>query len=337
MGTDLQLTQPQKAAALLVAMGKENASKLLSHFKQEEIRELMLASNQMTTIPPETLNLLIEEFETEMMNGPSLMDSGASFQTLIEESLTEEQLLELKQDPSSVEIARQSAPFWDALDDVDLADLTEFLLAENTLAAAYTITRLSPEKSAKLVNSLSKEDRSRVVAGMITNRSASPAAINILENVLREEFSRSTEAEPNSDSPRKVAGLFNELDTEISDELFKDLASSVDAQDLKNVKSLMFKFENILWLEATNRAIVFDQVPTEVTGLALRDVEPDLQEAVLAALGQRTRRMLESELGNPSNATVEDIEKARKQIASTVLRLSAEGLIIIPVQEDMAA
>lgn len=337
MGTDLQLTQPQKAAALLVAMGKENASKLLGHFKQEEIRELMLASNQMTTIPPETLNLLIEEFETEMMNGPSLMDSGASFQTLIEESLTEEQLLELKQDPSSVEIARQSAPFWDALDDVDLTDLTEFLLAENTLAAAYTITRLSPEKSAKLVNSLSKEDRSRVVAGMITNRSASPAAINILENVLREEFSRSTEAEPNSDSPRKVAGLFNELDTEISDELFKDLASSVDAQDLKNVKSLMFKFENILWLEATNRAIVFDQVPTELTGLALRDVEPDLQEAVLAALGQRTRRMLESELGNPSNATVEDIEKARKQIASTVLRLSAEGLIIIPVQEDMAA
>lgn len=337
MGTDLQLTQPQKAAALLVAMGKENASKLLGHFKQEEIRELMLASNQMTTIPPETLNLLIEEFETEMMNGPSLMDSGASFQALIEESLTEEQLLELKQDPSSVEIARQSAPFWDALDDVDLTDLTEFLLAENTLAAAYTITRLSPEKSAKLVNSLSKEDRSRVVAGMITNRSASPAAINILENVLREEFSRSTEAEPNSDSPRKVAGLFNELDTEISDELFKDLASSVDAQDLKNVKSLMFKFENILWLEATNRAIVFDQVPTELTGLALRDVEPDLQEAVLAALGQRTRRMLESELGNPSNATVEDIEKARKQIASTVLRLSAEGLIIIPVQEDMAA
>jgi len=34
LGTDLQLTQPQKAAALLVAMGKDNASKLLTHFKQ---------------------------------------------------------------------------------------------------------------------------------------------------------------------------------------------------------------------------------------------------------------------------------------------------------------
>ena len=337
MGTDLQLTQPQKAAALLVAMGKDNASKLLTHFKQEEIRELMLASNQMSTIPPETLNLLIEEFETEMMNGPSLMDSGASFHALIEEALSEEQLAELKQDPSTVEISRQSSPFWEALDDVDLDDLTEFLLAENTLAAAYTITRLSPEKSAKLVNSLSKEDRSRIVAGMITNRSAFPAAINILENVLRDKFSRSTVAAPNNDSPRKVAGLFNELDTDISDELFKDLAGSVDAQDLKNVKSLMFKFENILWLEATHRSIVFDQIPTELTGVALRDVEPDLQEAVLAALGQRTRRMLESELGNPSNATVEDIEKARKQIASTVLKLAAEGSIIIPVQEDLAA
>ena len=97
---------------------------------------------------------------------------------------------------------------------------------------------------------------------------------------------------------------------------------------------MMFRFEDIISLDKASRSALFDQVSTEVTTLALRKAEPDLIEAVLAALGQRTRRMLEAELETASSASAEEIKDAQKEIASTVLNLASAGAITIPEPEE---
>ncbi|RWD97018.1 MAG: flagellar motor switch protein FliG, partial [Mesorhizobium sp.] len=49
--TSLTLTRPQKAAAILVAMGKPSASRLLKFFKQEELKALIEGARLLRTIP----------------------------------------------------------------------------------------------------------------------------------------------------------------------------------------------------------------------------------------------------------------------------------------------
>ena len=53
MSTALSLTRPQKAAAMLVAMGKPSASRLLKFFKQEELRALIDAAQDAAHHPAE--------------------------------------------------------------------------------------------------------------------------------------------------------------------------------------------------------------------------------------------------------------------------------------------
>ena len=70
------LSRSQKAAAILVAMGKPSAGKLLKFFKQEELRGLIEAARSLKTIPQSELDRIVSEFEGEFAEGAGLLDSG---------------------------------------------------------------------------------------------------------------------------------------------------------------------------------------------------------------------------------------------------------------------
>ena len=81
------LTTPQKAAAILVAMGKPAAGRLLKFFKQDELKALIEAARMLKTIPQGELEKIIAEFEDEFAEGAGLMDSAATMDKILSESL----------------------------------------------------------------------------------------------------------------------------------------------------------------------------------------------------------------------------------------------------------
>ena len=92
MSTALSLTRPQKAAAMLVAMGKPSASRLLKFFKQEELRALIDAAKMLRTIPQSELEKIVAEFEAEFTEGAGLLDSADKMETMLNESLSREEM-----------------------------------------------------------------------------------------------------------------------------------------------------------------------------------------------------------------------------------------------------
>ena len=70
-----------------------------------DVKALMLASEQMEDVSQETLDALVDEFEEECSRGPGLVDSSATLQNLIEESVTPEQRAFLEEGPQATEIA----------------------------------------------------------------------------------------------------------------------------------------------------------------------------------------------------------------------------------------
>ena len=328
------LTSTQKAAAILVAMSKEQATKILSHFKQEDVKALIIASENLQDVSQETLVELVDEFEMECSRGSGLVDSSSTIQSLIEEALTPEQMAALQEGPQATEMALKKKSIWELMDKVSDKGLIEFLSEENRDVSGYVLTRIPAKRAASIISELPGDVRPGIVAGMITNRPANADAIEMLEELLKNRFGRAISAGKSAGSQRLVAGMLNELDRDLTDSLFADLADVVKPGSLQSVKSMMFRFEDIISLDKASRSALFDQVSTEVTTLALRKAEPDLIEAVLAALGQRTRRMLEAELETASSASAEEIKDAQKEIASTVLNLASAGAITIPEPEE---
>src|SRR5690606_21963287 len=88
----LTLTRPQKAAAILVAMGKPSASRLLKFFKQEELKSLIEGARMLRTIPQADLERIVAEFEAEFTEGAGLIDSADQMDRILNESLSPEEV-----------------------------------------------------------------------------------------------------------------------------------------------------------------------------------------------------------------------------------------------------
>ena len=96
------------------------------------------------------------------------------------------------------------------------------------------------------------------------------------------------------------------------------------------MRTMLFSFNDLPRLSQRARALLFDKLSTEVVVLALRSTEADFREPVLSAMASRSRRLVESELANPSSAPAAEIEKARRQIVKLVLVMAQRGEIELP-------
>src|SRR5690606_2652948 len=92
MSSVVEMTRAQKAAAILVAMGKPSASKLLKFFKQEELKALVEGARLLRTISQADLEKIVAEFEAEFAEGAGLMDSSDQMDTILNETLSPEEM-----------------------------------------------------------------------------------------------------------------------------------------------------------------------------------------------------------------------------------------------------
>ena len=65
------LSQPDKAAAVLLAMGKQVAGRLLKYFTQHELQVIIASAQTLRAIPPDELASIVSEFEDLLPRAPA--------------------------------------------------------------------------------------------------------------------------------------------------------------------------------------------------------------------------------------------------------------------------
>jgi flagellar motor switch protein FliG len=332
----LTLTRPQKAAAILVAMGKPSASKLLKFFKQEELKALIEGARLLRTIPQNELEKIVAEFEAEFAEGAGLMDSAESMDMLLSESLSPEEVNAIMRPDDGAAEAAAPMPVWPQVEAVDPARIGAFLSAEHAQTGAYVLSKLAPATAAATLLTLNKKLRGELVKRMVSLASVPEAAERIIERQLRERLLSESASRDTSAGQLRVAGLLNEMDKDALEEIMRDLEEA-GAPDIEAIRARLFSFEDIPLLTQKARVTLFDGLSTELVTLALRNCPGALGEAVLSAIGARSRRMIESELAQGVDVPAVDIARARKTIASAAIRMAGEGAFELPSAQQAAA
>lgn len=330
------LTRAQKAAAILVAMGKPSASRLLKFFKQEELKALIEGARLLRTIPQSDLEKIVAEFEAEFTEGAGLLDSADKMDTILNESLSPEEVSALMGDEPVVVKAEGPPPVWPQLEKLEPMRLGAFLAGEHPQTAAMVLSKLAPSASANVLLTLDKPVRGDIIKRMMTMTSIPDTAIRIVENQIRTRVLVDSGGKDISAGQARVANVLNELDKTQLDEMMKDLEEA-GTGDLDGVRARLFAFEDIELLTQKARVALLDGISSEIVTLALRGVPTGLAESILSAISQRSRRMVESELNSGAEGIpVDDIMRARKTIATTAIRMAGEGAFSLPFVQDAA-
>ena len=336
MTLPMTLTRAQKAAAILVAMGKPAASRLLKFFKQEELKALIEAARLLKTIPQSELERIVAEFEAEFAEGAGLLDSADTMDKLMNESLSPEEMSAIMGENKPAVVAKGPSPVWTELEKLDPARLGTFLTAEHPQMAALVLSKLAPAAASAVLLVLEKPLRVDIVRRMMSLAAIPDTATKIAEKQLQDRLLSDRSAKDMSAGQSRVASLLNEMEKSQLEEVMQDLEES-GTPALEGVRARLFAFEDIVHLSQKARVVLFDGLSTELVTLCLRGAGPELMEAILSSIGARSRRMIESELvQGGENVAASDVAAARRTVASTAIRMSLEGELDLPTIRDAA-
>lgn len=325
------LSKSQRAAAVLVAMGKPRASAILKFFKSDELRAMIDAAHTLQTIPQPDLEELVQEFETEFAEGVGLIDSADTMQTILSEFMSEDELTEFIKKKTEVTERPESEEVnvWALIEESETDKIIDFINDQPDQIAAILLTNLPAKLTATLIEQIDGEKRSRILARILSSRPVPKPVLKAVENQLKEAFKAETGGGA-KEVASKMAEILNEMSQEASEQIVSDFTGKVDDHKLDLIKAMMFRFEDLTSLAPAEIVAICDGLPTDLLTNALSGAEPDLTEALLSSIGARTRRMIESELKSDTGVTQETIELARKSIASLALKMAAEGKIQLP-------
>ncbi|NKC03975.1 flagellar motor switch protein FliG [Ochrobactrum haematophilum] len=319
------LSGAQKAAAILVAIGRPAASRLLKHFSAEDLRKLAGHARTLDPISPLDFEQLVKEFEDSFAEGAPVSEAGQRFEGLLRDTLPQEEVDAVFEERVQPQLVQESV--WVQLGRLPVDSLQAYLADQHPQIIAYIVSKLPSDLAARLFVALPPQLRNAVVQRSLHIGNVAPAAAELLEDVLRRDLLGRSDSGPVKAHHGQIANIFNQLDKNEMEELMASL-EDLNRDDLNRIKAKLFTFEDIERLSQRARLLLFDEVQTEQIATALRGADAKLQELVLSSLSTRGRRMVETELGaEQGNITAQNIADARRTISRIAIDLSERGII----------
>lgn len=321
------LSGPQKAAAILVAIGRPSASRLLKHFNAEDLRKLAGHARTLEPISPLDFEHLVKQFEDSFAEGAPVSEAAQRFEGLLREALPQDEADAVFEERVQPQLVQESV--WVQLARLPVESLQAYLADQHPQIIAYIVSKLPSDLAARMFVGLPPQLRSAVVQRSLHIGNVAPAAADLLEDVLRRDLLGRSDAGPVKAHHGQIANIFNQLDRQEIEELMSSL-KDLSQDDIARIKSKLFNFEDVGRLPQRARLLLFDEVQTEQIATALRGADASLREMVLSSLSTRGRRMVESELAaEQGNITSQNIADARRAIARIAIDLSERGIITL--------
>ena len=325
------LTGQQKVAALLVAMGKPAAAKILKHFSPDDLRRLSGQAHTLPNISLADFDVLVHQFEDAFAEGVSFSQAGERFDNLVQETLPEDEAAAVLDPNATPAIPEES--LWEIMGKMSAEELQDHISQEHPQVIAYIVSKLPSDLSAKLLLLQTMAERGDIIYRTLHLRAVLPVVDELLDKALRPVLMKKNETAEQSHYG-EVANILNQLDKSEIDEMLASL-DGLDPEDLEKIKSKLFVFEDIPRLSSRARLLLFDDIPSDVIITALRNADSATVETILSSLSQRSRRMVEAELKSPNDMiTQADITNARRTIAQQAIKLAGEGKISLAADES---
>ena len=322
--TESTLSPTEKAAAVLLAMGKGVAAKLLKFFTQEELQAIIASAQTLRRIPPDELTSIVNEFEDLFSEGTGLMDNAKAIESILEEGLTPDEVDGLLGRRTAFQALETN--IWEKLQEYNPALVGKLLLREHPQTIAYILSMLPSGFGAKVLLEMPESRRADILNRTVNLKNVSVKAAEIIEKRVFEMMNE-LEAERNSTGAIKASDLINELEKEQVEELLQSL-ENLNKETVEKVRPRIFLFEDILTMPQRSRVAMLNDIAGDVVTMALRGAPVELREALLSAVGARQRRMIESDLGSgTAGINPRDIAVARRTIAQEAIRLANAGQI----------
>jgi flagellar motor switch protein FliG len=318
-----ELSSPQKAAAIMVAIGPERASKILAHMNEAEVELIANEIASLRSMPIEMLDTVVEELHEDAMAHRYMIEGGVDY---ARDLLTQWKGTRGDEIIERLEFASQTQPF-DFLHDVEPEQLVQFISGEHPQTVAVVLSYVPSSYSARVLSGLDPDLRAEVSLRIALMDKISPEVIRRVEDSIKLRIGSVGTAElTHRGGIKELANILNSVDRTIERAVLQTLADH-DSEMAENVRSLMFLFEDIVTIDDRDIQELLRTIEPRTLALAVKGVRQDVKDKVLKNLSDRARETLLEEIDVLGPAKLKDVEAAQSEVVSQIRKLDEEGKI----------
>jgi flagellar motor switch protein FliG len=319
------LNKIQKLAALLVVLGPEEASVILSAFSHRQMEQIMGEMAKIEFLSPDVQHGLLEEFSSVTLDAvTSALGGVEKAQSVLEKSLGAAKALEVM---GRVAPQATTSPSVEELRNTPGPVIAQMLRGEQSQTWALVLAQLDAENSAEIFRTMDSAFRGEVMRRMAHMEPVSP---EVLETLVKSLLARRT----SSGSQNLVATKGTHFLTEIMKRFDRQVASDAlevlaqnDPELSASIRKGMFVFEDLTSLDATTISTIMREVDFNTLAVAMKDCSEKLRGMIFKSITKRAAEGLEENLRFMTKVRRREVEEARTKVMQQIFDLERKGEI----------
>lgn len=319
-----QLTGPERAAALLLALGDQFGAPIWREMDDNEIAAVSVAMSNLGTMTAEVLETLLGEFVSQMSLAGAVMGNFESTERLLMQFLPHDRVNHIMEEIRGP----AGRNMWEKLSNVQANVLANYLKNEYPQTVAVILSKIASDHAAKVLTILPDDFSLEVVQRMLGMDSVQKEILEKIEQTLRTEFISNLASTRRRDSHEMMAEIFNNFDRNTENKFLTAL-DEVDRDATDKIKSLMFTFEDLTRLDDTSCQTLLSYVEKEVLQMAMKGATDKVRQYFFKNMSERAANMLLDDIDAMGPVRLSEVDEAQNSMIGTAKDLAQKGDIII--------
>ncbi|MBK1662717.1 flagellar motor switch protein FliG [Paracraurococcus ruber] len=321
------LTGPQKAAAIMLAMGEEHAASLFAKMHEDEIRDLSQAMAQLGAVPAGLIEELCRDFAEQLGQAGNLVGSYESTERLLMKTLPRDRVAQIMEEIRGP----AGRTMWDKLGNVNEAVLANYLKNEYPQTVAVVLSKVRSDHAARVLSLLPEGFAMEVVMRMLRMENVQKEALEGVEKTLKAEFMSNLARSQRRDAHELMADIFNNLDRQSEARILSALEER-NRDAAERIRALMFTFEDLQRVDGAGLQALLRSVEKDKLALALKGASEPLREMFFKNLTERAAKLLRDDIAALGPVRLRDVDEAQATIVALAKDMAAQGTISL--QDD---
>ncbi len=284
------LTGTQKAAVLLLQVGRERSAKVLRTMRESEVADVMAEIARLRQIDTRVVDDVLQEFTTKA--GPNIAITSGGLELarqMLEEAVGSERAAELV---DRISVGMIDFPF-QFIRKADPRQVLSFLQDEHPQTITLVLAHMSAEDAAMVLSGLHEDLQRDVAHRLATMDRTSPDVIEQVERVLERKLSSVLQPTEMSavGGVGSLVDILNRADRG-TERLILDGLDRTDPELADEIRQRMFVFEDITSLDDKGIQLILRQVDSKDLAVALKGVKAEVRQKIMKNLSERAAQNL---------------------------------------------